>query len=319
MKKSILPLFLFLFCVSGFSQRLKRETSVPISIIKASEIESLNRNHLDVQALLPLGDVSNTSSVGFRVRGVHTFNKTIIGVDRSNGAVQALPETGITDEMVDQILANLESSSNPKISINAADIQALLLEKYNDSWEAGGENIDSNIQEYINTFASADGGKIELSENYLKALAFYLPENSTTEVPQYFTHYELTKFTYSASVQWDFYSGKTEKFSGGGEYKYKGFNIASLNGGVTYHPCTSGGIELNAGPALELYDGGSDIGLNMSFGGYYNLKTVEDQIAEQLLYKQPSTVSIGISGGFNYYNIGGRGFTSISLGARLGF
>jgi hypothetical protein len=130
---------------------------------------------------------------------------------------------------------------------------------------------------------------------------------------------EVIRSGFHAELGFSQLFGKTETI-GNFSYDYSDLSILHGFAGWHYMPCPRGDIEIEAGPALGLFGGGSsEFGYGASIGGYYHLSApagIINKIAVQ--GKRPMQWELGA--GVSYYKLGeADAIFTVNAGIRLNF
>lgn len=292
------------------NHKIQRVT-LPITSITKSEIEEKGRIGLEVLPNIALGNTGKSHNPTFQIRGTANLTDRLVLINGSRTFLNQSQKPEIDEEQLKIIVQERIENNDPKTTVQISEVGNFLDQKFKNLETNSDPTINANWNDY--GYVRGQGK----SEFEIENLIGYHYQNTSEEEEKYFQYIQVKPINFYASVGFNYFVGKNESNSGF-DYKYPGFGVASLNGGVSFNPCLRGGIQAEIGPALELYDGGSSFGFNARIGGFYDLKKPEERIAETLYYgkAQPHWSLVG---GFNYYNTASSGFTTLSAGVRYQF
>jgi hypothetical protein len=292
------------------NHKIQRVT-LPITSITKSEIEEKGRIGLEVLPNIAFGNTGKSHNPTFQIRGTANITEKLVIINGTRTFLNHSQKPEIDEEQLKIIVQEMLENNDPKTTIQISDVGKYLDENF--------KNVETIFTptNYVNW---DDYGYVkgqEKSEFELENLIGYYYQDAPDEEGKLYQYIQVKPINFYASVGFNYFVGKNESNSGF-DYKYPGFGVATLNGGVSFNPCLRGGIQAEIGPALELYDGGSSFGFNARIGGFYDLKNPEEKIAETLYYgkAQPHWSLVG---GFNYYNTSSSGYTTLSAGVRYQF
>lgn len=299
---------------SIFKRKVNHEiqkVTLPITTFTKSEIEEKGKFALELLPNIALGNTGKSHNPTFQVRGIVNLSQTLVLVNGSRAALDYNQKLVLDEEELKILAQEMLKNTDPKTTIQIQDVAMYLDQKFRDGETILTPTTKVNWEDY--GFVQGQGK----SEFELANLIGYYNQDAPSSDEKLYQYIQVKPINYYASAGFNYFVGKNESNSGF-DYKYPGFGVATLNGGISFNPCLRGGIQAEIGPALEIYDGGSSFGFNARFGGFYDLKKPEEKIAETLYYgkAQPHW---SVVGGFNYYNTSSSGFTTLSAGVRYQF
>jgi hypothetical protein len=143
-------------------------------------------------------------------------------------------------------------------------------------------------------------------------------DSYTTPTGMYMPYFSPGKFTWQAEGGYNIFPGK-DIGNTGGNYQIDNFSIATINGGVTYQPCFSGELELEAGPALGIFEEGTEFGFNFSLEGYFHLGKAKNEFGHYWKRNKKKT-GFSIGANLEYYKLNEwDGFYAIGGGLSVRF
>lgn len=274
---------IFIIPLGSFAQR-NLESSFPISVVTMDEIQDHRRVSIDLSTFAVFGKQADFNNPGVALRGQYRFgNKVVYPLTKMD--LNAIPASAI--DRIKLIQDRPGTYMTP-------DQITKVINKYRNF------NAGDTTNQHWDYFGQVD--------------------NDSTRIPtgMYMSYFTPQKINYHLEGGYNIFLGKEQNYSGG-NYKYDNFSIVTLNGGLSYNPCFNGEVELEAGPAMAIFQNGSEFGFNISLEGYFHLGKAAKEFGH---YWENDTKKTGLSAGvgLEYYNLSGLdGFFTAGVGIRMQF
>lgn len=305
-----------IFPQSDFRKGRFLESAVPVTLLDRETLQESGNLNISLSPGVVIGGRSETHNPAIQLRGVKRFKNRF----NQNQIPSYVDVSGLDDLPALAFAERIEVIGQDKTKYGS-DVTPGAVAKYLDDMIENTdvfeftEKTDFEPFNYNPTIGFTEGALEE-------KVTFATYENYSTDGADeirnnYFRSFEVAKINYHVSAQYNYFFGKNAGFDGS-NFTYDPFSIFNVNGGIDYNPCTRGGVELDVGPALEFYSGGSSLGFNARLGGYYDLTPPAKRLANSI-YTGEAKMNYSLNGGFSYYDIAGGSTLTFGLGIQVNF
>mgnify|MGYP000713551602 CR=1 FL=1 len=326
-----------LFPIPRKNRSKLKEGVIPVTAVTSEDFSLDSRISASLSVGYLLGDFGRTNNPNISIRGVYDLDpryKSESASDFAEGKIEPLQPFALLEDVgVEEMYSQLDKA---RIVMDGQYVMPFQVGEYFAEFAEEGEDSKLDYKEgmpndfwKINEYDATPEVEKNLFILNLRAQALinqgatefedYFDENSDEEIDwnDYSIGYRVQTWNYHLSAKYDHFFGKTEDFGDGNEIKYDGFGIFSANGGVNWNPCTSGRVELDAGPSLR-FGGSTDLGFNIRLGGVYDLTPPAKRLAQNIYTGEPKT-NYSITAGATYFRISGGSKLVLGAGIQANF